>query len=111
MRATARMTARRRSPPMGNYSLTNVFNKEPVVIAGALRSILWVAVLMGVVFLDEKQLAGIAIGLEVLLGLFTRQQTTPTAAPTLPLGTPVTVSGTDGPPPDGVVADTSKVSP
>lgn len=58
------------------YSLRNLATKEPVVIAGAIRSVLFVAVLMGAVILDEKQLAGIAIGLELALGLFARQSST-----------------------------------
>jgi hypothetical protein len=62
---------------MGNYSLGNIFTKEPVAIAGAVRSILFVLVLLSVVVLDEKQLAGIALALELLLGLFVRSQVTP----------------------------------
>ncbi len=76
---------------MGNYSLTAVFTKEPVVIAGAVRSILFVLVLLSVVTLDDKQLAGIALGLELLLGLFARSNSTSTSAPTLTEGTKVTV--------------------
>jgi predicted Kef-type K+ transport protein len=71
------------------YSIGNLLSKEPVAIAGALRSILWVGVLMGLVLLDEKQLAGIAIGLELVLGLFARAGSTSTAQPTLSVGTPV----------------------
>jgi hypothetical protein len=74
---------------IGNYSLTAVFTKEPVVIAGAIRSVLYVLVLMSVVVLDDKQLAGIALGLEVLLGLFARQGSTSTSQPTLTVGTVV----------------------
>jgi hypothetical protein len=54
---------------MGNYSITNLFTKEPVVIAGAVRSILYVLVLLGAVALNAEQLAAIAIGLEVVFGL------------------------------------------
>lgn len=90
---------------MGNYSIGNLLQKEPVVIAGAIRSVLWVLVLLGVVALGEAQLAGIALALELVLTLFARQSSTPTAAPALPLGKAVTVEGTaDGPPPDAVVA-------
>lgn len=64
---------------MGNYSLTNIFLKEPVAIAGAIRSVIFVAVLLGAVALDEKQLAGIAIALELALGLFARNVSTPNA--------------------------------
>jgi len=61
---------------VGNYSLRNIFTKEPVAIAGGLRSVLFVAVLLGAVLLDEKQLAGIALALELVLGLFARQSST-----------------------------------
>lgn len=92
---------------MGNYSLTAIFTKEPVVIAGAVRSILWVLVLMGAVVLDEKQLAGIALGLELLLGLFARQTSTSSSQPSLVVGTPVNggaaVVASIDPPPAPVV--------
>lgn len=80
---------------MGNYSLGNFLQREPVAIAGALRSILWLAVLLGWVALDEAALAGIALTAEVVLGLFARNATTPTAAPTLPRGTEVAVEGSN----------------
>lgn len=101
---------------MGNYSLANIFSKEPVVIAGAVRSVLWVLVLLSIVVLDEKQLAGIGLALEVVLGLFARQASTSTAEPKLPVGTPVIVdrpagSPQDVPPPDAVVALRSQVIP
>jgi hypothetical protein len=73
----------------GNYSIGNIFTKEPVVIAGAVRSVLYVLVLVSVVVLDDKQLAGIALGLEVVLGLFARQSSTSTSQPTLAVGQPV----------------------
>ena len=99
---------------MGNYSLTNIFTKEPIVIAGAIRSVLFVLVLLSIVVLDEKQLAGIALAMELVLGLFARSQSTPTAAPTLPVGTPVAnpaAPNGDTPPPDLVVARTVDVLP
>lgn len=76
---------------MGNYSLRNVLSKEPVVIAAAIRSVLFVLVLMSIITLDAPQLAGIALALELVLGLFTRASTTPVADPTLPSGTTVNV--------------------
>lgn len=93
---------------MGNYSIKNLFTKEPVVIAGAIKSVLWIAVLLGLVSLGETQLAAIALGLELVLGLFARSQSTPTAAPSLAEGTPVKnpdAPAGDVPPPDLVVAD------
>ncbi|HXJ63275.1 MAG TPA: hypothetical protein VNN79_05935 [Actinomycetota bacterium] len=88
---------------MGNYSLTAIFTKEPVVIAGAIRSILYVLILVGVVVLDDKQLAAIALALEVVLGLFARQGSTSTTSPNLTVGTPVNsgaavVASVDPPP-------------
>lgn len=73
---------------MGNYSIGNLFTKEPVVIAGAIRSVLWVLILLSVIAMDEKQLAAVGLALEVVLGLFTRSTTTPTTAPVLAVGTP-----------------------
>lgn len=74
---------------MGRYSILAIFEKEPIAIAGAARSILFVLVLMGAVILDEKQLAGIAIALELVLGLLSRSASTSQAKPTLAVGTPV----------------------
>lgn len=97
---------------MGNYSIGNLFQKEPVAIAGAVRSVLWVLVLLGVVLLDEKALAGIALALEVVLGLFARAQTTSTAQPSLNEGTRVLNPATgDTPPPDLIVAKVGDVRP
>lgn len=78
------------------YSLGNLLQREPVVIAGAIRSVLWLAVLLGLVNgLDEQALAGIALTAEIVLGLFARSQSTPTAAPRLDAGTEVAIEGTD----------------
>ena len=95
---------------MGNYSLANIFNREPVAIAGAVRSILYVLILMGAIMLDEKQLAGIALALEVVLGLFARGAVTPTAAPSLAYNADVLIEGTgDVPPADGIVVRKDEV--
>ena len=87
---------------MGNYSLTAIFQKEPAVIAGALKSVLWVGVLVGVVTFDDKTLAGIGLVLELVLGLFVRSQSTSSSQPTLNKGTEVTVV-TPGPAPNETV--------
>ncbi len=71
------------------YSLGAIFTKQPVVIAGAVRSVLYVLVLLGAVVLDAAQLAGIALALEFVLGLFAHQTSTSTSQPTLTVGTPV----------------------
>ena len=92
---------------MGNYSPTAIFSKEPVVIAGAARSVLYVLILVGVLHLTVEQLAGIALALELVLGLFARSTTTPTTQPTLTVGTPVNagaaVVASVNPPPPPVV--------
>lgn len=77
------------------YSLSALLQKQPVAIAGALRSILYVLVLAGVLHMDADLLAGIALAAEVVLGLFAFSQVTPTSDPTLPKGTEVTVEGTE----------------
>lgn len=53
---------------------------------------------------DGVQVGAVAAFTAALLALVTEQVVTPVAAPTLPLGTPVTVAGTgDQPPPDAAV--------
>ena len=74
---------------MGNYSFSALFTKEPAVIAGALKSVLWVGVLIGLVSFDDKTLAGIGLVLELILGLFVRSQSTSSSQPTLAVGTTV----------------------
>lgn len=97
---------------MGNYSIRNVFTKEPVVIAGTVRSVLYILVILGAIALDEKQLAGIALGLELVLGLLSRGASTSTAEPKLQEGTavlnPAAPDG-DQPPPDLIVARVENV--
>lgn len=88
---------------MGNYSITAIFTKEPIVIAGAIRSVLYVLVLLGLVVLGAEQLAAIALALEVVLGLFARQGSTSTVSPNLVVGTSVNsgsavVASVDPPP-------------
>lgn len=61
------------------YALKAIFDKEPAAIAAALKSALFAAVLFGVA-LDAQQLAGIALALEVILGLFVRAKVTPNAS-------------------------------
>lgn len=73
------------------YAIGAVLDKEPAVIAGALRSILYVLVLVGAFVITVEQLAAIALAAEVLLGLFVRAKSTSTASPTLAAGTEVTV--------------------
>jgi hypothetical protein len=62
------------------YDFRAILDKEPVAIAGALRSILFIGVLAGLFVMDEKLLAAIALGAEVGLGLFVRRVSTSVSA-------------------------------
>ena len=62
---------------MGIYDPRAIFQKEPAVIAGAIRTVLYSAVIMGYLHLTVEQLAGVAVALEVVLGIFVRQSSTP----------------------------------
>lgn len=70
-------------------------NRQPVAVAAAVRAVLYALVLLNLIVLTEEQLAGIAIALELVLGLFVWNASTPTAAPTLPADTEVRVQGTE----------------
>ena len=59
------------------YSIKNLTTKEPAAIASALIAILNTLVLLGVLALTVKQMAGINVGAVALLGLFVRQSVTP----------------------------------
>ena len=61
------------------YSPKAILTKQPVAIASAIRAILLVFVLAGVVALDEKLLAGIALAIEIGLSLFTWSSVVPVA--------------------------------
>lgn len=89
------------------YSLKAILGKQPAAIAGAVRAVLFVLVLAGVIVLDEKVLSGIALALEVVLSLFVFQTSTPVASPTLPSGTEVSVKGSE----DKVVIATTPPGP
>lgn len=77
---------------MGRYDPRAIFEKEPAVIAGAVRAVLFGAVLFGFA-IDEQQLAGIALGLEVVLTLFVRSSSTPNATVAEIVKTPPTAEG------------------
>jgi hypothetical protein len=81
---------------MGKYDPREIFNREPAVIAGAIRSVLYTAILLGVPYVKDltiEQLAGIAIGLEVVLGLFVRSSSTPNVTVAEIVKTPPTAAG------------------
>jgi hypothetical protein len=77
------------------YDFKAILDKEPVAIAAAIRSVLFVLVLTGLLLIDEKLLAGVALAAEVVLGLFVRNASTSTASPTLKAGTEVSIEGTE----------------
>jgi hypothetical protein len=62
---------------MGRYSLFAVFEKEPAVVAGVIRTVLHTLVLLNVLLLDAPQLAGISLVVELVLTLFVRASVTP----------------------------------
>lgn len=78
------------------YSLKAIFDKEPAAIAAAVRSVLWLLVLLQVIVLQDAQLGAIGLTLEFLLLLFVRGSSTSTAAPKLTPGTTVTVATPSG---------------
>jgi hypothetical protein len=78
---------------MGIYDPRAIFQKEPAVVAGAIRTVLYGAVLLGYVHLTVEQLATIAVGLEVILGLFVRQSSTPNVTVAAIVNTPPTAAG------------------
>jgi len=78
---------------MGIYDPRALFQKEPAVVAGAIRTVLYTLVIMGIVHLEAEQLAGIAVGLEVVLGLFVRQSSTPNVKVAEIVTTPPTAAG------------------
>ncbi len=77
------------------YSIGALLQKEPAAIAAALKSILFVAVLAGLVVIDAEVLAGVALAAELVLSLFVRNVSTSVAQPTLPAGTEVSIKGTE----------------
>lgn len=78
---------------MGIYDPRAIFSREPTVVAGAIRTVLYGAVILGYVHLTPEQLAGIAIGLEAVLGLFVRQSSTPNVKVADIVNTPPTSAG------------------
>ncbi len=69
--------------------------KEPAVVSAAIVAVLNVLQMTGVVSLDGNTVSAINIALVAVLGLFVRQSSTPTSAPTLERGTEVSVKGSE----------------
>lgn len=59
------------------YGLRNLWDKEPVVIAEAVRVVLFTLAMLGVIALGEKELAGIALAVSAFLSLFVRGKVSP----------------------------------
>lgn len=59
------------------YDVRNIWNKEPALVAEAVRAVLLVLVVLGVIQLDEKALAAILVALSAILSLFVRSKVTP----------------------------------
>lgn len=89
------------------YSITAILQKQPAAIAGALRSVLFVLILAGVLLWDEKLLSAVGLALEVVLTLFVVSSSTPTNNATLKAGTEVKVQGTS----DTVIVQASPPGP
>jgi hypothetical protein len=89
------------------YSIRAILEKEPAVIAEAIRTILLLLVAFGVVSIGEQNLALVAIAVSVLLQLFVRQASTSKAQPTLAAGTEVSVANSE----DKVIIETSPPGP
>lgn len=82
----------------------SIIAREPVAIAAILSIVINLALTFGL-RLTAEQVTMINALVVAVLSLIARNVVTPTAAPKLPLGTPVLVEGTgDTPPPDAVVA-------
>jgi hypothetical protein len=76
------------------YDFRALLDKEPAVLAEAVRAVLLILVVLGAIQMDEQQMAAILLGVSAILTLFVRQASTPTASPTLAAGAEVTVKGT-----------------
>lgn len=56
--------------------IRNILQSEPAALAEAVRQVLFACVLLGVIALDEHQLAAIAAALSAVLTVLTRRQVT-----------------------------------
>lgn len=81
------------------YSLKAILEKEPAVLAEAIRAVLLALVAFGAISIGEQQLAVAMLAVSALLTLFVRQNSTSSKTPTLAAGTEVKVQGT----PDTVI--------
>ncbi len=74
-----------------------ILGREPALIAGAVDAAINLLILFHVVTLTGDQIGGINVLMAAVFALIVRQAVTPTAAPKLAIGTPVTT-------PDGAKA-------
>lgn len=86
-------------------------NKQPVAVTAAVRAVLYSLILLGVIQIDEQQLAGIAIALEAVLGLFVWNAVTTKEAPRLETGAEVEVLDGGQPTGDTVVIQPTPPGP
>lgn len=89
------------------YSLKALFQKQPAVIAGAIRSVFAVLILAKVIVIDVDTLAAGALALEAVLSLFVYTQSTSATFPVLEEGTTARVAGSE----DTVVIQKSPPGP
>lgn len=89
------------------YSIRAILDKQPAVIAEAVRTILFVAVLAGLVNMDDKLLAGIGLAVSALLSLFVYHASTSKVYPILANNTEAKIEGSE----DTVMVRTSPPGP
>ena len=61
------------------YALRSLLDKEPVAISSAVKAVVMALVLFGAVTWTGEQVAGALVALELVLSLFVRSKSTPTA--------------------------------
>ena len=69
-----------------------IFDREPAAIAAAVRAVILLGVSFGLRWTPE-QIAAVMLALEAVLAVLVRKASTPTASPSLPLGTLVSTPG------------------
>lgn len=70
--------------------MPTILGREPALITGAIDALINVLIAFHVVVLTGDQIAQLNILMAAVLALIVRQAVTPTAAPQLKIGTPVT---------------------
>lgn len=73
-----------------------ILGREPALIAGFVNAVLGLLLAFGV-HLEVEQIAAIMAVVNVLLAIIVRNNVTPLASPTLPIGTEVKAAGSGFP--------------